>query len=115
MNRILLALLVLALGTLACSTTFIKPTANLSADVSPTEQALPSPTITITVTASPETCQVIADALHVRDAPNIDGIVIAWLRSGDQLTILPDPPSGDWIRVQSGPITGWINSHYCER
>lgn len=114
MKRLLFLLLIIP--ALACSSTLTEPTANLSADVS-TETAIPAPTppITPTATASPGTCKVIAEALHLRDAPNIEGLVIAWLDQGDQLTILSDPPSGDWIRVQSVNNTGWINSQYCER
>ena len=109
--------LLLIIPALACSSTLTKPTAKLSADVS-TETAIPSPTITptITATASPETCEVIAEALHLRDAPNIEGLVTAWLIQGDQLTILSDPPSGDWRKVMTADKKiGWINSIYCKR
>ena len=118
MKRLLFLLLIIP--ALACSSTLTEPTANLSAGVS-TETAIPAPTPSNTITpdptatASPGTCEVIAEALHLRDAPNIEGLVIAWLDQGDQLTILSDPPSGDWIRVQSVNNTGWINSQYCER
>lgn len=112
--------LLLILPALACNGTFMDPIANLSAGVS-TETAIAAPTppaasIAAAGTASPNTCIVIADALHLRDAPNIDGLVIAWLSKADQLTILPDPPAGDWRKVMTADnITGWINSIYCKR
>ena len=114
-NRFLILLLILP--ALACSTSFTEPAANLSAGVS-TETAIPAPTppITPTATASPETCKVIAEALHLRDAPNIEGLVLVFLNQGDQLTILSDPPSGEWVKVMTGAnLTGWINSIYCIR
>jgi len=116
MKKILLILLILP--ALACNSTLTQPAANLSMSVT-TETAIPAPTpskaITPTATASPETCEVTAEALHLRDAPNIDALVIAWLNQGDQLIILSTKPSGDWIQVQFQTITGWINSTYCER
>lgn len=122
MKRILLfVLLIGSIPALACSGTITKPTAILSDGVS-METAIaaptPSPPITPapTTTPSPEICEVTADALHVRDAPTIEGIVIAWQVLGDHLTILPDPPAGDWVKVQTADaITGWVNSIYCER
>ena len=112
-------LLLLIIPALACSTTLTKPMpAQLNDNILPTEQDLPSPTIatiSTTRTATPQICEVIADALHVRDAPNVSGKVIAWLEHGDQLIILPTEPSGDWIQVQFESLTGWINSIYCER
>ena len=44
------------------------------------------------------------------------GLVIAWLIKGEQLTLLPNTPAGDWVKVRTGhDLTGWINSNYCER
>lgn len=117
MKRLLCFLLICgALPALACSLSLTEPTANLSAGVS-TATAIPAPTITTepTGTASPQTCNVIAEALHLRNAPNIEGLVLAFLNQGDQLTILPDPPSGEWYKVMTGDnLTGWINLQYCE-
>lgn len=115
-KKILLILLILP--ALACRSTITKPTTNLSMDVY-LETATPSPTPqitdTATVTASPEACEVKADALHLRGAPSIEGTVIAWLVKGDQLTILSDPPSGGWIQVTTADNQiGFVNSHYCK-
>jgi len=107
--------LLLILPALACSSTLTKPVANLSSE--PTATPIPSPPIVTlpTGTARPGACEVTADFSHLRDAPNVAGKVIAWLELGDQLTILPTKPSGDWIQVQFESSTGWINSTYCER
>ena len=118
MKKILLLLLILP--ALACSGSILKPTATMSAIVSLTEQILLSPTPTIKPgpekTETPDICTVTAaESLHLRDAPNIEGTVITWLTPGDELTLLPDPPSGDWVKVQFGKFTGWIHSNYCER
>jgi len=115
MKKILLLLLILP--ALACA--FANPIENLGAGVS-TETAIPSPapmiTPTIAGTASPEICKVIAGVLNLRDAPTTAGHVIAWLYEDDQITILPDPPVGDWRKVMTADkLTGWINSQYCER
>lgn len=91
--------------------------------VLPTEQLpSPSPPVEATKTQSrtPPTqeptheCTVTAKSLHLRASPGLDGIVIAWLNAGDILTIQPDQPSGNWIRVQTDDQTGWINSNYCK-
>lgn len=115
MSRVILALCILALASLACSSTITKPIAGNAAGPFPTDQPSPTPP-NVSPTARPEVCTVTAEALHLRDAPNIQGLVIAWLVKGDQLQLLPDPPAGDWLRVQTaGHVTGWINSIYCER
>jgi hypothetical protein len=118
MKRISLALLMLALGTLACSSTLTKPPANLSAGVStetPIPSRIPIPTVP-TETPAPITCRVTAaESLHLRDSPNIKGTVITWLSPGDQLILLPDPPIGAWVKVTTADnLTGWVNSTYCE-
>jgi uncharacterized protein YgiM (DUF1202 family) len=119
MKHIYILLLLLALASLACSLSLTEPTANLSASLA-TVTAIPSPAATITTeptgTASLDKCEVTAEALHLRNTPNIEGLVLAYLNQGDQLTILPDPPSGEWVKVMTGDnLTGWINSQYCER
>ena len=117
MKKILFILLIFP--AIACSSTLTKPAANLSTGNS-TATATYSPILSITdtaiATASSEACEVIADALHLRDAPSIEGLVIAWLVKGDQLTILTDLPVGDWVKVQTDDdLIGWINSNYCKR
>lgn len=63
----------------------------------------------------PVNCTVTAESLHVRGAAGVDGVVIGWLKAGQTVTILNDQPAGDWIHIQAGDLTGWINSIYCER
>lgn len=119
-KKFIWGLLFLFLTSLACSGSILKPAPMQITDFSPTEQILPSPTSTITAVSTetpvPITCTVAAaESLHMRDTPEIKGVVITWLYPGDQLILLPDPPSGDWVKVQFGDLTGWIHSHYCKR
>lgn len=115
MRRPALAMLILALLTLACSLT--EPTANLSGTVStatphPTPAPLPLPTKP-TATPGPLTCQVsAAEALNVRSAPSMDGEVLAWLLPGDVARILST--RGAWYQVQTDRGAGFIHSQYCE-
>lgn len=110
-------LIPLVLLTLACNIMFADPFANLSASL-PTATELLSPTATRAATATQpaDTCRVIAEALHLRDQPGLQGTVIAWLKKDDQLTILSASPMGDWRKVMTAEnITGWINANYCMR
>lgn len=112
--KTIILLLLLTVCTVGCIPLPNLPTANLSASL-PTVTAIPAPTPP-TATARPETCRVIAEVLHLRNAPNIQGTVIAWLLKNDQLTILSNPPLGAWIQVTTADNqTGFVNSHYCER
>lgn len=115
-----LALLLLALVSLACSLT---PTAAQVSGAVSTPTPLPSP-IAIptapkpTATPAPITCEVIAaEALHLRDAPGINGSVIAWLLPGEILTLSPAPSVDEWVNVTiSADLNGWVNSKFikCE-
>ena len=87
-------------------------------------EPIPSPTVAQVEipTTSPthpqptqQVCTVTAESLHVRESAGVGGVVIGWLKAGQVITILNDPPAGNWIRVRSGDLTGWINSNYCER
>lgn len=115
MNKIPLALLVLGLAMLACSLSPEMPTAGNAAEIFPTPTI--TPTGTASTTPAPTNCTITAEALHLRDAPNIEGKVIAFLSHGDQLTILTDPPAvGVWVNVVTADkLTGWINGGFCER
>lgn len=114
MKRPILALLLLALVSLACSLT---PTANLSGTIS-TATPIPSPAPVPTApdpTATPEpiACRVTAiKALNVRSAPSTEGDVIAWLLPGDVVTI--SSTRGAWYQVKTDRGTGYIYSKYCE-
>lgn len=68
------------------------------------------------IEAEADTCTVSAsNALNLREAPGTSSAVIAILKHGDLLTILPQPAQGVWIPVRAGQLHGWINSNYCER
>lgn len=61
------------------------------------------------------TCTVTAfEALNLREAPGTSAAVIATLKHGDVLTILPQPAEGNWIYVRAGDREGWINQNFCE-
>jgi len=67
---------------------------------------------------TPETalCTVTAfESLNLRSAPGTSAAVIATLKHGDLLTILPDPAHGNWIYVRAGELQGWVNQNYCKR
>jgi len=120
MKTLIFVVLILGLTLLACSLTPHMPTASKAAVPFPTKQLIPSPISTITKeptnTPKPTTCTVIAaKALHLRDAPTIEGKVIAWLFSGEILTISSDPLVSAWVKVtRADGTTGFVNSNFCE-
>ena len=69
-------------------------------------QALPSPT------ATPVTCTVTADALHLRACAGTHCTVLDWLEQGERLTVLD--MNDDWLQVQTqtGKM-GWVKGKYC--
>ena len=100
-------LLFLPLLALACFATAYPPaTATETRAAQETAQASPTKAPLCIVTAF--------EALNLRATPGTEAAVIAILKHGDQLTILPDPAQGIWIRVQSDGRAGWINSNYCK-
>jgi uncharacterized protein YgiM (DUF1202 family) len=69
-------------------------------------QASPSPT------ATPVTCTVTADVLHLRACAGTHCTVQDWLEQGEELTILAS--SNGWIQVQTQTSdTGWVKAKYC--
>ena len=67
------------------------------------------------VPAQTETCTITAlKTLNLRAAAGTSSAVIAILKYGEIVTILPHPAQGRWIRVRTPNISGWINSDYCE-
>lgn len=84
---------------------------------SPTAAQVESPTTSPThPQPTQQVCTVSAESfLHVRESPGVDGVVIGWLKAGEVIPILNDQPVGNWIHIQAGDLTGWINSAYCER
>ena len=121
MKRLYLALLILALLTLACSldTSALQGQDRPAVTTGPqtgTPHPSPTPLPFPTKPNLPITCTVsAAEALNLRDAPGMDGNVIAWLVSGEILTLSSDPPVGVWVKVTTaGNVTGWVNSNFCE-
>ena len=113
MKKIILALLVLWLASLACS---LEPTTGAAADVLPTKPN-PSPAPSVRTVSSetpitPGTCTVMADVLHLRDAPSIEGTVTAWLFAGDVASI--ESTRGAWYQVKTERGAGYVHSKYCK-
>lgn len=109
--------LILPLFALACSLTqaparmvAAMQTAPIPAPITQTAAVMPSP--------APQTCTVSTGtpggALYLRAGPGTSYSVLDVLTEGQTLTILPGM-SKKWIQIQSGDLTGWINSNYCER
>ncbi|MBX3036757.1 MAG: SH3 domain-containing protein [Anaerolineales bacterium] len=62
------------------------------------------------------TCTVTAfQTLNVREAPTMQSAVIAVLKHGEIVNILPDDIEKVWLKIQTQNVTGWIHSNYCER
>lgn len=81
---------------------------------------LPSPPdqpvqITPSPTAEAITCTVTAfETLNLRAQPGTSAAVIAVLKRGEVVTILPHPSQENWIPVTAGGLHGWINSNFCK-
>ena len=99
----------LALSLLACTLT----------DGAKDHLAIQTPKPTQTAQAAqdePITCTVTAlETLNLRATPGTSAAVTAILNNGEEITILPHPTQGNWIRVQTDKGEGWINQTYCER
>lgn len=62
------------------------------------------------------TCTVTAlETLNVRQSPTTQSAVIAVLKHGEIVNILPDDGEKVWLKIQTQNVTGWIHSNYCER
>jgi hypothetical protein len=107
MAKIVLALSVLALATLAC----MEPVATVTPAASPTVPAptaspVPSRTPAPTVTADEEPVQtsvVRVPIVRVRAAPG-GAATEQYVYAGQQVTVLET--DGDWARIESPP--GWV-------
>jgi uncharacterized protein YgiM (DUF1202 family) len=110
-----LYLLLLVLPALACFTGNKIQAMN----VLPTIVTMPIPFKSAVIDNSPTpahmrvTCTVTVKSLNVRSGPESN--VVGWLSSGNLVSILEDPPRGDWMHIQAGNVTGWIYSKYCTR
>lgn len=77
----------------------------------PDQPAQPSQT----PTAESITCTVTAfETLNLRAQPGTSAAVIAVLKRGEVVTLLPHPSQKNWIPVTAGGLSGWINSNYCK-
>lgn len=101
---------ILPLLALACTLT--------AAPAQTTAEAIkPAQLAQVIIAPSPTQAACIVTALktlNLRAKPGTSSAVIAILKHGDPLTILPDPPQGNWIHVQTQDRAGWINSNYCK-
>lgn len=70
-------------------------------------QGTPSTTTANTATsAGSKVAVVTAATLNVRSGPGTNNTIVGNLKKGDRLTVLAQ--SGDWVKVQSGSVTGWV-------
>jgi uncharacterized protein YgiM (DUF1202 family) len=104
-------LILLVFSALACTLTNSPAAQNIRPTDPPTGpaqlvQIVPTAAITCTITAM--------QSLNLRAGPGTSAAVIAVLKRGDVLTILPHPDEGNWIRVKAESLEGWINKNYCE-
>lgn len=107
MQKIIILIMSLSLFGVACQFSALSAAQLAKLPTIP----IPSPSSTPGVTV----CTVTADkSLNVRAAAGIDSPVIAWLSAGDVVTILSDPPAGEWLHIQTQSGLGWINSKFCE-
>lgn len=121
-NRTFLLLLFLSVLALACSLTASPVTGDQAGAMQPAStsvqinlegaaqsapsQASPSPT------ATPATCTVTAEALHLRACAGTHCTVLDWLEQGEELTLLDT--GNDWIQVQTQTgETGWVKAKFC--
>ena len=107
MKKTFSLLLCLSLLALACFATAYPP-------ATATETRAATKTAQLSPTAAPLCIVTAFEALNLRATPGTQAAVIAILKHGDQLTILPDPAQGIWIRVRIDDRAGWINSNYCK-
>jgi uncharacterized protein YgiM (DUF1202 family) len=113
--RKIIMLFVMALSAMACTLTSGASAQLPQLPASTAEPIKPKQTAQV-IEAKETTCTVTAlEALNLRESPGTSSAVIATLKHGDLLTILPQPAQGVWIPVRAGDLEGWINSNYCER
>jgi uncharacterized protein YgiM (DUF1202 family) len=107
--KLKIAMIVLALASLACmqQTATVTPTAAPSA--TPTPTATPVPTATVTPFPAAEdgqTAVVRAALVNVRQSP--DGEVIGQVEAGQSVTVLGYSDDGEWAQIEAAEISGWI-------
>lgn len=129
MHKKIIPIVLLLLGSLACTLTtdFPPPPGDItSTPWEPTSTPAPRPSDEVrllktegspaqpTATAS-RTCRVEVANLHLRSKPGATFSVLAYLRAGDLLILTSSTPSDAWLEVKTpGGLVGWINSTYCK-
>ncbi|MCB9137058.1 MAG: SH3 domain-containing protein [Caldilineaceae bacterium] len=58
------------------------------------------------------TAMVISAGLNVRSGPGADYNVVGTLMGGQQLTVLEEHAASGWVRIASGPTTGWVSGSH---
>lgn len=116
---LLLALLMLAASSLACSWTpgALRQTAATitPAPITATDAPIPLPSkaeATALPSPTPRPCIVRADALHLRAGPGMSFSSLAILREGESVTLQNIPAQGHWQAVKAGEREGWVNGVY---
>jgi hypothetical protein len=126
-KRILLAMAVLMLVTLACGSTaprtpiVLYPSPTVDATQTPIYLQVPvevtkvvelTTVVEVTATARAETlCVQASEAVYLRPSPSDDNYPIVALPNGAQLVDLGGR-DGSWYFVQLGDRSGWVNSNY---
>lgn len=110
MKRTLVLIVAIALLSLAC----------VQSAIVASEGAIETPARFILSTeqeptSSPHLCAVVTavEALHLRDVPAADGLVLTWLKHGDAVRVV-DQINGDWWRVRIGDLEGYARAAYLE-
>ena len=68
------------------------------------------------IEAESPTCTVTAmETLNLRESDSTSSAVIAILKHGESVTVIPYPAQDPWIKVQAQDLIGFLNSNYCEK
>jgi len=111
-------ILILILASLACMTSTIPaPTATKSAPATPTQTAIPDPkaepaagAVFDIPTPDPLCATVTAiQSLHLRDQPNEQARILAYLHNGKQVRVIA---YGPWWKISTAKGTGYANAKY---
>jgi uncharacterized protein YgiM (DUF1202 family) len=111
MIRVLLAIIVLVIASLACGTYVPTVTPTAAPSATPTPTATPVPTATVTPFPAAEdgqTAVVRAALVNVRSSP--DGEVVGQVEAGQSVTVLGYSDDGEWAQIEAAEIGGWIFS-----
>ncbi len=56
--------------------------------------------------------RVTASSLNVREAPSVNGAVLAWFHKDDVVTWVATSGDGYWLKVRKGVVQGWCSHKY---